>query len=163
MQTLAMPVTFVTAQIETPIGYIEIRGNADGIGAIRFLDECPEQLYEHEALRACTDQLKEYFAGSRKSFHNFPLRFAATTFQEEVWNALMDVPYGEVVTYGDLAKRSGHAGAARAVGTAMNVNPLAIIIPCHRVVPSNHSIGEYASGAHRKMWLLEHEAAVSGL
>ena len=69
----------------------------------------------------------------------------------------MSVPFGEVVTYGELAKISGHEGAARAVGTAMNVNPLPIIIPCHRVLPSDKSTGEYAFGTSRKQWLLEHE------
>ncbi|TSC99965.1 MAG: methylated-DNA-[protein]-cysteine S-methyltransferase [Candidatus Peregrinibacteria bacterium Greene1014_49] len=74
-----------------------------------------------------------------------------------MWDALLEIPFGQTVTYGQLAKEIGHPGAARAVGTAVGDNPLAIIVPCHRVLPATGGIGEYASGSDRKEWLLKHE------
>ncbi len=152
-----MLTTYVIAHIETPIGFLAIQGNEKGIANITFLDDHPGVLEVHHQLAECTDQLKEYFDGKRTLFDSLALHFPATDFQKSVWDSLMDVPFGEVVTYGELALLAGHRGAARAVGTAMNVNPLPIIIPCHRVLPADRSLGEYASGPHRKMWLLQHE------
>lgn len=154
-----MLTTFITSHIETPIGFLEVQGNEKGIASIAFTDDQPATLETHDDLQVCTDQLKEYFEGKRKRFDSIALHFGATDFQQSVWDSLMEIPFGEVVTYGELAKRAGHEGAARAVGTAMNVNPLPIIIPCHRVLPSDRSLGEYAPGPHRKMWLLQHETS----
>ncbi|MDP7069414.1 MAG: methylated-DNA--[protein]-cysteine S-methyltransferase, partial [Candidatus Peribacteraceae bacterium] len=135
-----------------------------GISSISFLESHPEEIESHDQLTACIDQLREYFEGKRSAFDSMALRYPATDFQVEVWNALMEVPFGQTLTYGELAERAGHKGASRAVGTAMNLNPLPIIIPCHRVLPSSGDIGEYASGSHRKEWLLRHEnvAVISG-
>lgn len=152
-----MLTTYGISHIETPIGFLEVQGNEKGIASIAFIDERPEKIEAHDDLQACTDQLKEYFDGKRKRFDSLALHFAATDFQQSVWDSLMDVSFGEVVTYGELAKLAGHEGAARAVGTAMNVNPLPIIIPCHRVLPADRSSGEYAFGVDRKFWLLQHE------
>jgi methylated-DNA-[protein]-cysteine S-methyltransferase len=152
-----MLTTYVIAHIETPIGFLAIQGNEKGIASITFLDDHPGKIEEHDYLAECTDQLKQYFDGKRKLFDSIALHYCATDFQKSVWDSLMDVPFGEVITYGELAQRAGHEGAARAVGTAMNVNPLPIIIPCHRVLPSDRSLGQYASGPGRKMWLLQHE------
>ena len=153
-----MPTDYVSAHIDTPVGFLEVRGTSEGISTIAFLEKQPEKLESSDVLSECIFQLQEYFDGKRKDFHDFPLRFAATQFQEEVWSELMNVPFGEVISYGELAERAGHKGAARAVGTAMNVNPLPIIIPCHRVLPADKSLGEYAFGAGKKMWLLHHES-----
>ena len=152
-----MLTTYVTSHIETPIGFLEIQGNENGIATISFVEDAPQKVEAADLLTACADQLKEYFDGKRQAFDSIALHFGATDFQRSVWDSLMEVPFGEVVTYGELAKLSGHEGAARAVGTAMNVNPLPIIIPCHRVLPSDQSTGEYAFGTSRKQWLLEHE------
>lgn len=124
------------------------------------MDEAPDQAESNDMLAECVRQLAEYFDGTRTTFDSLHLHFPATDFQKSVWDSLMDVPFGEVVTYGELAKMSGYEGAARAVGTAMNVNPLPIIIPCHRVLPSDRSLGQYAPGPHRKQWLLHHEEAL---
>lgn len=152
-----MPVEYSVSHIETPIGILEVRGTSEGVATVAFLDAQPHAMQQSDALAECTSQLLEYFAGDRVAFDSFALHYGATDFQQSVWDALMEVPFGEVVTYGELAKYAGHEGAARAVGTAMNVNPLPIIIPCHRVLPADKSIGEYAFGANRKQWLLSHE------
>ena len=156
-----MLTTFVCSHIETPVGFLEIQGSDQGVCSISFLDDVPDSVESHDHLYDCTEQLKQYFDGSRTVFDSLKLRFPAYDFQREVLDALMEIPFGEVITYGELAERAGHKGAARAVGTAMNKNPLPIIIPCHRVLPADRSLGEYASGPHRKMWLLQHETSNS--
>ncbi|MCA9370661.1 MAG: methylated-DNA--[protein]-cysteine S-methyltransferase [Candidatus Peregrinibacteria bacterium] len=154
-----MPITLLKSHIETPIGYLEVSGTEQGITSITFLDEKPDTVQSDNVHRDVVSQLNEYFDGKRTAFHSLQLSYPATEFQIQVWDTLMNVPFGETISYGELAKRSGHNGAARAVGTAMNVNPLPLIIPCHRVLPADRSLGDYAFGAERKRWLLEHEAS----
>lgn len=101
-------------------------------------------------------ELAAYMKGSRKPF-TVPVDLAGTEFQDHVWSQLYQIPYGTVITYQELARRSGHPRAMRAVGSAMRVNPVCIIIPCHRVVPSSGGIGKYNGGEKRKQWLLDHE------
>ena len=98
-------------------------------------------------------QLQEYFLGKRSSF-DFPMKPAGTPFQLAVWNQLLQIPYGETRTYGQIAAAIGKPGAARAVGMACNRNPLWIAIPCHRVVGSNHALTGYAGGLDMKQALL---------
>ncbi len=156
-----MLTTYAIAHVATPIGFVKVTGTPKGIARVDFAEKVSEES-PADFLEGCILQLREYFEGERKKFDFLYLHFAATDFQREVWDALMDIPFGEIVTYGELAARAGHRGASRAVGTAMNVNPIAIIIPCHRVLPADRSIGEYASGAHRKEWLLRHESVQCG-
>lgn len=160
LYTAPMLTEVLTASLSTPIGVLTLQATQKGICELQFVDHDDTMHIQEspvEILQEASKQLAEYFDGKRTTFHALTLHYPATDFQREVWDALMEVPYGEVITYGELAKRSGHEGAARAVGTAMNVNPLPIIIPCHRVLPSDKSVGEYAFGADRKKWLLEHE------
>lgn len=148
------------AHIQTPVGVLCVSGSDKGIASIRFLEQEPQEVIKqpnNPTTQLCIDQLTEYFEGKRITFDSLQLHYPETDFQRDVWNALMKVPFGEVITYGELAERAGHKGAARAVGTAMNCNPLPIIIPCHRVLPSDKSIGAYAFGSHIKEWLLSHE------
>ena len=98
-------------------------------------------------------ELEEYFAGSRRSF-TIPLAPRGTPFQLAVWNALLEIPYGDTVSYGDLAFRIGKPAAVRAVGAANGANPIPVIIPCHRVIGSNGSLTGYGGGIERKQWLL---------
>src|SRR5205085_9923425 len=106
-------------------------------------------------------QLREFFAGERTAFE-LPLRPAGTPFQRAVWDALLEVPYGETTGYGALAQRLGRPGAARAVGLANARNPLAIVVPCHRVVGASGALTGYAGGLERKRFLLELEARGAG-
>lgn len=109
---------------------------------------------------ACA-QLQEWFAGTRTRFE-LPLAPAGTPFQQRVWAALRELPFGETASYADLARRLGDPRATRAVGAANGRNPIAVIVPCHRVVGANGALTGYAGGVARKRWLLRHEAAVRG-
>lgn len=101
-------------------------------------------------------QLREYFAGRRRSF-DVALDLRGTEFQVAVWGELLRIPYGETITYAELARRIGRPSAIRAVGAANGANPIAVIVPCHRVVGSNGSLTGYGGGIERKQWLLAHE------
>lgn len=101
-------------------------------------------------------QLGEYFAGRRREF-DLPWRLHGTEFQQRVWNALMEIPYGSTWSYGELAKRLGNPKASRAVGLANGRNPISILVPCHRVIGADGSLTGYGGGLERKRWLLAHE------
>lgn len=102
------------------------------------------------------DQLEHYFSGSLKTFH-LPLNPKGTSFQKKVWQALLKIPYGSVQTYGEIAKSIGNPKASRAVGMANHNNPIAIVIPCHRVIGKNKRLTGYAGGLHFKAHLLKLE------
>lgn len=107
-------------------------------------------------------QLRAYFDGTRKTF-NLPLAGEGTEFQKTVWKALCDIPYGETISYGELARRIGQPKAPRAVGLANGSNPISIIVPCHRVIGANGTLTGYGGGLPRKKWLLEHEGGTRRL
>ena len=115
----------------------------------------PESFGERvdDALPAATAQLAEYFAGERTAF-DLPLAPRGTAFQQAVWAALRDIPYGETRSYGELAAALGRPGASRAVGLANGRNPISIVVPCHRVVGAGGKLTGYAGGMERKSWLL---------
>jgi methylated-DNA-[protein]-cysteine S-methyltransferase len=101
-------------------------------------------------------QLLEYFAGKRQIF-DIPLALRGTEFQLAVWNELLRIPYGDTITYAELAQRIGRPSAIRAVGAANGANPIPVIVPCHRVIGSNGTLTGYGGGIQRKQWLLAHE------
>lgn len=111
------------------------------------LDDAPP------VLREAAGQLAEYFAGRRTGF-GLPLAPAGTDFQQRVWRALTDIPYGRTATYGELARALGAPGASRAVGLANGRNPISIVVPCHRVIGSDGSLTGYGGGVERKQHLL---------
>lgn len=111
---------------------------------------------DNSILWECKSELQEYFAGQRKAF-NVPINISGTEFQNAVWKKLLDIPYGQVISYGELAAAIGKPKAARAVGNACNRNPIAIIIPCHRVIGKCGSLTGYAGGIGLKARLLELE------
>jgi methylated-DNA-[protein]-cysteine S-methyltransferase len=106
-------------------------------------------------------QLRAYFAGELTRF-DLPLRFSGTTFQNSVWSALRDIPYGETISYGKLARQIGRPGASRAVGAANGANPLPIVVPCHRVVGADGSLTGFGGGIMIKEKLLRHERRFAG-
>ena len=116
---------------------------------------------EVEPFKAAADQLDAYFAGELTTF-DLPLAPRGSEFQQRVWAALQEIPYGQTESYGELAERIGSPGGARAVGLANGKNPIGIIIPCHRVVGSDGSLTGYGGGIDRKRQLLDLELAVSG-
>ena len=109
-----------------------------------------------EPFAAAARQLAEYFAGTRTAF-DLPLAPAGTPFQQRVWAALREIPYGETTSYGELAERIGSPGAARAVGLANGRNPIGIVVPCHRVVGSTGALTGYGGGIETKRRLLDFE------
>jgi methylated-DNA-[protein]-cysteine S-methyltransferase len=111
----------------------------------------------HAPLRQAKRELKEYFAGSRKRF-DVALDPQGTPFQRAVWRAISKVSFGKTISYGELARRAGHPGSARAAGAATGRNPIGIIVPCHRIVGANGSLTGYAGGLARKRALLQLES-----
>jgi methylated-DNA-[protein]-cysteine S-methyltransferase len=103
------------------------------------------------------EQLDAYFAGTLTDFE-LPITMRGTDFQRRVWAGLREIPYGETISYGELARHVGNPKASRAVGLANGRNPVAIIVPCHRVIGADGSLTGYGGGLDRKVWLLEHEA-----
>jgi methylated-DNA-[protein]-cysteine S-methyltransferase len=158
--------------VDTPVGPLLVAVTERGIARISY-DADPEAELEHLAraygvrvLRSAAPidparrELHEYFAGERRSF-DLPLDLAhVAEFNRRVLGELARVPYGEVVTYGELAARAARPRAARAVGTVMNRNPLPIVLPCHRVIGANGKLVGYAGGLERKATLLRHEGAL---
>lgn len=146
--------------IDTPVGKIRISGSAEHIAAIEF-KESGEEPYPGEVpvlLRECAAQLLGYIAGSRKNF-DLPLAQEGTDFQQKVWNELTRIPFGQTISYHELARRLGDEKSIRAAGTANGKNNIAIVVPCHRVIGSDGSLTGYAGGLHRKEWLLRLEGS----
>lgn len=144
--------------IKTPLGFARIIGDEEGIASISILNsEEKETDVIPLELEECAHQLKEYFEGSRTQF-DLKLNPEGTDFQKNVWNKLLDIPFGKSLSYLELSQQLGDVKAIRAVANANGKNPLWIVVPCHRVIGSNGSLTGYAGGLHRKQWLLEHES-----
>ena len=140
--------------METPIGPMYFRANGEAVTALCF-GSVPEDK-SCALLDEAARQLREYFAGERRKFD---LRLApeGTAFQKRVWRALCDIPCGETRSYGQIAAAVGNSKASRAVGMANNRNPIAIIIPCHRVIGADRGLTGYGGGLDKKEFLLRHE------
>lgn len=149
-------------EIDTPIGPMLLVGDGHALRGLhldadRDRDEvAATATRDDEALAAASDQLRRYFAGELRDF-DLPLAAAGTPFQHEVWDALRAIPYGTTTSYGELARQLDRPGAARAVGLANGRNPIAIVVPCHRVVGADGTLTGYAGGLERKRRLLELE------
>lgn len=142
---------------DTPVGKLCIGEENGSITRVTWSKVPGEYiLKETELILNCKRQLEEYFTGERKAFC-LPLGPKGTDFQQRVWKALQEIPYGETRTYGEIAAAVGNPKAARAVGMANNRNPIGIIVPCHRVVGANGKLVGYAGGMEKKEWLLELE------
>lgn len=142
---------------KSPIGWLEITGIKQGIQTIRFVERRRKDSKDPPVcVELCRKQLDDYFQGTGTTFA-VPLSVSGTPFQKEVWRRLLEIPYGEIMTYGEVAEAIGRPHAARAVGQASNVNPVPILVPCHRVVGARGYLVGYGSGLWRKEWLLEHE------
>ena len=145
------------AIMSTPVGEVTLASSEKGLAAVHFGRNVPsEGIVDVSANRPFMGQLTEYFEGNRTEF-SLPLDFEGTPFQMSVWRALLEIPYGETRSYGDIAKSIGKPGASRAVGMANHENRIAVVIPCHRVVGQNGSLTGYAGGLHLKQQLLSIE------
>ena len=144
--------------MDSPVGRLRLVADDAGLRRLEFqkdrFAEAPEDWREDaRALREVSSQLAAYFAGRLKVF-DFPLAPEGTPFQLQVWERLLEIPYGETVSYGTLAQRVGNPAASRAVGLANGRNPIAIVIPCHRVIGSNGTLTGYGGGLPNKQKLL---------
>ncbi len=149
-----MPKHF-TSYLETPIGLLAIRATDQFVIGVDFTLK-KKNSSGNKISKQAVKELAEYFSGKRKIF-SVPIFYTGTAWQNKVWNKLLKVPYGSVISYQDLAVAVGQSQAARAVGGAVNKNPLAIIVPCHRVVGSRGDLVGYAGGLDKKKYLLDLE------
>ena len=150
--------------LSSPIGPLLLAADKTGLHEITFskngapASPQPDWIEDESVFAEHIRQLLAYFAGDLETF-DLPLVPQGTPFQQKVWNELLNIPYGETISYGQLATRIGNSNASRAVGLANGSNPIPIIIPCHRVIGANGTLTGYGGGLERKKWLLEHEAA----
>lgn len=154
---------------DSPLGPILLVSDGPHLTGVYFRGQKHEPLFAHApGWRSEPDspifldaaaQLGQYFAGRRKEF-DLPLHLTGTPFQKKIWDALREIPFGDTVSYAQLAGRAGNVNGARAVGAAVGRNPISVIVPCHRVIGSAGSLTGYAGGLERKRALLDLEAAV---
>lgn len=150
--------------VESPVGALKLVASDKGLAAILWENDSPRRVpltglaedNRHPILLKAERQLQEYFAGSRRAF-DLPLDMRGTTFQKDVWEALLAIPYGETRSYGQLAKQLGRPSASRAVGAANGRNPISIVVPCHRVIGSSGKLTGFAGGLDVKAQLLDME------
>lgn len=144
---------------KSPLGIIKIVADEKGITEIDFFKDKSKKILpgsSNKFIIECIKQIDEYFRGQRKSF-NLKINPDGTEFQKRVWKELLKIPYGKIKSYSGIAKGIKNEKAVRAVGQAIGRNPIAIVVPCHRVIGSDGSLTGYASGLWRKKWLLDHE------
>jgi methylated-DNA-[protein]-cysteine S-methyltransferase len=162
----------LTDRIETPTGEMLMVADHDGkLRAFDWSDHEPRmrrflqlhygadgfKLEQDRGLDVLKDLINSYFAGDLNALGSVPVQTGGTNFQRKVWRSLREIPPGTTVSYMELAKRICHPTSVRAVGLANGSNPVALVVPCHRVIGSNGSLTGYGGGLERKRWLLEHE------
>jgi methylated-DNA-[protein]-cysteine S-methyltransferase len=153
---------------ETPLGTLNLYFTSKGLSALEFDENILPTTGESAVLplalapqvEATRRQLRAYFAGEATDFGSLELDLQGTDFQLRVWQELCRIPRGATISYLELARRAGSPRGCRAAGQANGVNPLPIIIPCHRVINADGALGGYSSGLDRKRWLLRHEGAL---
>jgi len=144
--------------LESPIGFLRILSNGMGITEIKFIDyDGPDEPDTHT--ESAKTQLREYFESRRDEF-SLTLLPDGTDFEQKVWKELLHISVGSTISYGSIAKKLGDKNFAQAVGHANGKNPIAIVIPCHRVIGADNKLVGYAGGMERKEWLLKHEGAL---
>ncbi|MCD8138751.1 MAG: methylated-DNA--[protein]-cysteine S-methyltransferase [Planctomycetaceae bacterium] len=168
------PITLEASWMESPVGPLLMAGDADCLHLLSFIDQSNMvrkaaliqkklkariELGSNNSIDMARKELEEYFAGERRDFHA-PLALNGTAFQTKVWEALMQVPFGETVSYADLANRIGKPAAFRAVAQANAQNPINIIVPSHRILNTDGGSGGQTAAVDGKRWLLEFERGV---
>ena len=153
--------------IDSPIGPLTLAGDGEVLTNLRMVDQTYEPdragwVRDDRAFQDAVGQLAAYFAGDLRQF-DLDLEMAGTEFQRKVWNALRTIPYGETRSYGEIAEKIGSPNAFRAVGLANGHNPIAVIVPCHRVIGANGSLTGFGGGLERKSSLLELERETASL
>jgi O-6-methylguanine DNA methyltransferase len=161
--------TLMYTTTESPIGELRIVSSREGLCAVAFADHWEPTLrqierrfddsiqFEDGDPYSAKSKLAAYFAGDLKALDDLPIDSGGTDFQRQVWQALRRIPAGSTVSYGSIAREIGRDSAVRAVGAANGQNPVAVVVPCHRVIGSNGTLTGYGGGLERKQWLLQHE------
>jgi methylated-DNA-[protein]-cysteine S-methyltransferase len=142
--------------ITSPLGPIKIIASDVGISSVRFCTELSADTQPSALTERAAQQLNAYFDAKLTTF-DLPLDATGTTFQQQVWRALCQVPFGTTCSYAAIAGAISNRNAVRAVGAANGRNPIAIVVPCHRVIGANGTLTGYAGGLDKKAWLLKHE------
>lgn len=142
--------------MDSPLGLLQIEASGAGLERVSFVDQIAEETNENELVIKARIQLTEYFKGERKTFE-LPLFPEGTHFQRNVWDELLKVPFGVTKSYEDIARKLGDVKVIRAAASANGKNPLAIVVPCHRVIGKDGSLTGYSGGLWRKKWLLQFE------
>jgi len=160
-----MTATLYFSTMPSPIGELLLLSDGDRLTGLHMQKQAhwsgmqPHWRRDDSCVHEARTQLRAYFAEELKSFE-LPLDLQGTDFQKRVWNELLQIPYGETISYGELARRIAQPNASRAVGLANGRNPVSIVVPCHRVVGANGTLTGYGGGLPRKRWLLDHERGV---
>jgi methylated-DNA-[protein]-cysteine S-methyltransferase len=155
--------TIQTTTFDSPVGVLTLTGEDGHLTGLHMADQrhaptgSDQWVRDDAAFDDVLGQLDAYFSGRITDF-DVPVRMGGTEFQRRVWDGLTQIPYGETWSYAQLAERVGNPRACRAVGLANGRNPVAIIVPCHRVIGANGTLTGYGGGLDRKRWLLDHEA-----
>ena len=157
--------TLFYTEMKSPVGKLKLVASAKALLAVLWEKERPNRVkldtaklhQNHPILLEAERQLREYFAGARSQFE-LPLELRGSEFQNKVWRALTEIPFGQTISYSDLAKTIGSPKASRAVGAANGKNPLSIVIPCHRVIGTDGTLAGFAGGLETKAKLLSLEA-----
>mgnify|MGYP000897802100 CR=1 FL=1 len=168
-----MRISYHVISAPSPLGLLFVAATERGLRYVEYMDkrslkrtiaahapECPGAVWEHSVrgLRPLADQLEQWFSGAARHLSP-PLDLVGSEFQLKVWNALLAIPYGETRSYGEIAARIGSEGGSRAVGLANHENPVPLIVPCHRVINADGTLGGFGGGVELKRWLLRHEGA----
>ncbi|GHN00756.1 methylated-DNA--protein-cysteine methyltransferase [Cytophagales bacterium WSM2-2] len=147
------------AYCSSPVGELQIESENEEITMLGFLWDPKVSEVRTPVIDQCISELSEYFSGRRK-FFSFPIGLRGSEFQVKVWSELLNIPFGKTISYQELAIRIGDIKSIRAVGLANGQNPVAIAVPCHRVIGKSGDLVGYGGGLERKVWLLEHEGAM---
>lgn len=148
------------SHLKTPLGWVQIEATDTAITAVRFVDTAEDHRPENKLSQAGKAQLAAWFKRERTDF-DLPLAPKGTDFQQAAWKALQRIPYGETRYYAQQADLIGRPNAIRAVGAANGANPIAVVVPCHRVIGKNGSLTGYGGGLERKEWLLAFEQGIA--
>jgi methylated-DNA-[protein]-cysteine S-methyltransferase len=144
-----------TTVIDTPTGLMELHIDGDTLVGLHFVDE---SVADRDDPSGIADRVRRYYEGQLDALDGIPVRFdTGTAFQQEVWHALRTIPVGETISYAELAQKGGRPTGFRAVGSANGRNPIAVVVPCHRVIAADGTLGGYSGGLDNKRWLLAHE------
>lgn len=158
----ATPATTFYDILPSPLGDLLLTGDGESVTGLTFDDKpAGDMVRDKSAFREPVKQLQAYLAGELKDF-DFPIRQPGTPFQERVWAELRAIPHGETISYAELARRIGQPTASRAVGSANGRNQIVIVVPCHRVIAADGTLGGYGGELWRKEWLLNRERIAAG-